>query len=299
MVREVISLLKSMFAQFRGHTIFTQLFWSFVTTSLLIIILSTLFYYDYAIKTTERQVRQEIDDTLQQSIGLLEKGYLASIDNFLLMMEMSPSLNNFLRTPYMQAQFLRFDIEKQYAQLINSSPNLYHSIRFVDGFGDEKVIVDHGRRIRDYRSLTEASTAEKSLLSLFYEELKNNKPREIHYSKIFTSKEEHPHFYAGIALLEPEIGGFGGAIIFECDLGEYIEQIKELKFNGLNIVGLSSETDIKLLSFESADGDELVDHMIHAGTAPSPFLKLQMRIPGSILADQEKVILKTALSTLR
>lgn len=297
MTGKLIILLKKIYVQFRDHTIFTQLFLSFVTTSLLIIIISTIFYYNYAIKSTERQVKLEIEDTLQQSIALLQRGYLAPIDSSLSMMEMSPSLNNFLRTPYLEARFLRFDIEKQYAQLISLYPHLYHSIRFVDGFGDEKVIVDNGRRVRTYSSLIQVKDNNNLLLSQFFKELKQSKSRETHYSKIFISKDGHPHFYAGIALLEPEIGGFGGTVIFECDLSEYIEQVKALKFNGLNIVSISSITDTKLLSAKVSAEDELINHNIHAGTALSllPFLKIQMRIPVSILAEQKMVILKTAL----
>ena len=297
MTEKLIILLKKMYVQFRVHSIFAQLFLSFVVTSLLIIIIATTFYYNYAIKSTEPQIKLEIEDTLQQSIALLQRGYLAPIDSSLSMMEMSPSLNNFLRTPSLEARFLRFDIEKQYAQLINLSPRLYRSIRFVDGFGDEKVIVDNARRVRTYSSLMQENDDSKLLLRQFFKEIKQSKPRETHYSKIFMSKDGRPHFYAGIALLEPEIGGFGGTVIFECDLSEYIEQIKALKFNGLNIVSISSITDTKLLSAKVSAEDELINDNIHAGTAfsPLPFLKIQMRIPVSLLAEQKRVILRTAL----
>ena len=62
-----------------GRTIFSRLFWSFVGTSISIILIATLLYYNDASQNTEQQMRKDLEVSLQQSIAIFEKGYLTPI----------------------------------------------------------------------------------------------------------------------------------------------------------------------------------------------------------------------------
>ena len=90
--------LENLHDHLRGRTIFSRLFWGFVATAMLIITVATAGYYHYASKTTEQQVQAEVELTLQQSVALFERGFMDPINGVLAMMEMSPALNNFLKT---------------------------------------------------------------------------------------------------------------------------------------------------------------------------------------------------------
>jgi len=268
-------------------------------TSISIILIAMLFYYSDASQNTERQVRKDVEVLLQQSITLFEKGYLAPIKGALEMMEMSPSLNNFLKTPREQAVLLRFDIEKQFAKLIDTYPELYSSVRFVDSFGNESVVVEEKRRVRRYSSLLDNLQQKPSqqLLTSLFKKLKAGEPRQIQFSPVYISALGHTHFYAGISLLEPDISGFGGAVIFKCDLGEFVQEIESLNYRGQSLASLLTTAGDNLTPPRSSNDDEIIEHVFSSGNVSShqPFITIQMRVPTTILNAQKNAVLNSAL----
>jgi PAS domain S-box-containing protein len=282
-----------------GRTIFSRLFWSFVGTSISIILIATLLYYNDASQNTEQQMRKDLEVSLQQSIAIFEKGYLTPIEGALKMMEMSPSLNNFLKTHDEQATLLRFDIEKQFVKLIDTYPEIYSSVRFVDNFGRESVVVEEKKRIRDYSSLLNKPQQKPSLqqLTTLFRKIETGEPRQIHFSPVFISAQGHSHFYAGIALLEPDISGFGGAIIFECDLGEFIQEMESFNYRDHPIASLLTAAGDELTASHFPNEDVIIEHNFFPKNSPSnqPFITLHIRIPVEILNAQKSAILNSAL----
>ena len=107
------------------RSIFVRLFSSFVSSSLLIIVVSGFFYYKYASQTTVNRVNDQVQNSLRKSIALFETGFQAPIESQLKLLESAPSINNFLTFHKEQSSLVRYDIEKQYTQLIRSRPELY------------------------------------------------------------------------------------------------------------------------------------------------------------------------------
>lgn len=299
----------------KRQSIFVRLFVSFISSSLLIIALIGFIYYEYALQTTEERTNELVENSLRESIALFEIGYQSQIQSHLKMLRGTPSLNNFLTFQKEQAALVRFDLEKQFSQLIRSRSELYRSIRFIDSLGVEKVVVEGRKRNRNYHSIITASesfTLQPQLKKIF-EDLKENVSKEIIFSLPFRSSEGQFLFYAGIAKIEPEIGGFGGAIIIECDLSTYIESLMEIRTYGYPIAWLfSSKGEILVkpednvpqraphetkqkASFTIESG--IVRQNLYPGVSrdEEPFLTVVLSIPEEIFHKQNRNILKITL----
>lgn len=299
----------------QGPSIFSRLFWAFLSSSVLVIVVASVFYYGHARQTTESQIREQVESSMREVIALFEKGYQTHIEGSLSLLETTPSVDNFLTFQQDQSTVIRFDIEKQFSQLIRSQPKLYRSIRFVDAFGQEAVVVRGKKRIRDYQSVinTENDQPPQTALKTTFEKLKAGKPRQIVFSQPFRGSDDSILFYAGIAKLEPEIGGFGGALIFECDLGDFIETLSTVRTYGYSIAWLlntkgeiisqppASEQPLDprpLLALVNMPEDaDILKHDLYPGSSSpdNAFLRVVLSIPPTILQQQNLAILKNVL----
>ena len=292
------------------QSIFVRLFASFVTASLFIITLTGLFYYEYARLTTQNNVNEQVRNSLRESISFFEKGFQAPVESQLKLLESTPSINNFMTVQREESSLIRFDIEKQFTQLLRSRPELYRSLRFVNAFGLELIHVDQDKRYRKYHSIIRNSQDNKvapQLKSLF-EQFKDGTPGQIIFSQPFKNDEGDFIFYAGIAKMEPEIGGIGGAIILEMDLSPFIKTIRGIRTYGQSIIWLLSagneiisrpvDSTVKLpmlKGFLDEANKHIYKHDLYPGQTMSAqaFLSIVMHIPQIIFDKQNKTILKT------
>lgn len=286
-----LSLLK---AKLYNNSLFGHIFWRFVITSLLIIVFVFTLYNIYSVKVTKQHIEEEIKLSLTKTTAHIEKAYLNPVENVLAFMEMSPSVNNFLITQQTQANLIRFDIEKQFVQIIRSNPELYHSIRFINSTGNEKVIVKDNKRIRKYVSvLNNTFTDQQSKKTTLFYQLKEATPRQVHFLPTYR-KNNKLYFHAGIALLEPEIGGFGGCIIIEGILDELTKEISEQKFRGFSTAWIESLADKQKIN---ADSEKIMVNDFFPGQSQTdiPFMTLNMRVPNNILDKQNKDVQLSAI----
>lgn len=271
------------------------------------------FYYDYARQTTEKKLQEQIENSLRESVALFETGYQSPIQSHLKMLESTPSLNNFLMYQKEQANLVRFDIEKQFSQLIRSRPEFYRSIRFIGAFGIESIVVEEHRRRRDYHSIITASEGDvlQPQLKKTFENLKKDMSREVVLSQPFRTAEGKFLFYAGIAKVEPEIGGFGGAVIIECDLYSYIKSLRGIRAHGYPIAWLLSSQDEIIIKPDEGipqrdprqeiekngvtEKSGIFRRNLYSGmsTDVQPFLSVVLSIPDEIFHNQNENILKT------
>lgn len=288
------------------HSIFVRLFISFVSSSLLIIISSGFFYYKYASETTAKKLNEQVKTSLSESVALFETGFQSPIESQLKLLESSPSANNFLMFQKEQSNLVRFDLEKQFTQLIRSRPKLYRSIRFVNAFGKETIHVDHQKRYKKYHSIIKDSEAHKVQPQLkdLFEQFKNGSPQQVLFSQPFKSSTGQFVFYAGIAKKEPEIGGIGGAIIIECALSPYINALSKIQSYGHSIAWLftsqgeviAGPSDIFVLGTDLTEDDNtIVRHDLFPGNTDSreAFMSVVVKIPEVIINNQQQIIFKT------
>lgn len=120
-------------------------------------------------------------------MALFKTGYQSPIESNLKILESAPSLNNFLSFAKDHATLVRYDIEKQFSQLIRSRPEFYRSIRYIDASGMERVVVEGRKRRRSYSSVIDSDeTSDWSYrLKENFGWLKKHRPQQIVFSRPF------------------------------------------------------------------------------------------------------------------
>ncbi len=305
------------------QSIFVRLFVYFVSSSLLIIVLIGMFYYEYARQATEKRLNEQLMNSLRESVSLFETGYQSPLQSNLKMLVSTPSMNNFLMFQKEQSTLVRFDIEKQFSQLIRSRPEFYRSIRFIDAFGVENIVVEGRIRRRNYHSITTAYSGNsiQAELKKIFTQLKQGASQQILFSQPFKVEQGQFLFYAAIAKPEPEIGGFGGALVIECDLSSYIESLAAIRTYGYPIAWLltpEGEVIVKpaydipqhdprseaggvqagtLAGTLAGKSSAIARRDLYPGVSPAgqTFLTVALSIPREIFRSQNFNILKTTL----
>lgn len=286
-------------------SIFFKLFFSQAFTGFIIILVSLLLYFNTQWKTTNANTRVEIERIRDNAVTVLEQGYLSRIRSALSTMAISPSLKNFRLLPENETTPIRFDIEQQFVQLVKSGEGIFESIRFIDRMGQEKITVVGNRRVRKRRSLFSADLSkEDEIIHSVFIQLAKSKPGDIFFSPLHVDENSQYHFYAGIALYEPDIGGFGGVLVAAGRLDDYVERLREQSYQqqpvvSLNLVqdplfSLSNRHRAESLLFDIEDEITVYDYKLNAG-GKDVFLQFLSRIPAELLLREYNHLIRTAL----
>ena len=104
----------------------------------------------------------------------------------------------------------------------------------------EKIITVGRKRIREYTTIDHFpnSVLYRRIYSLF-ERLRKENVGSILFEGPFKYRNNKTTFLVGISKMEPEIGGFGGAIIFLCDLTGYLNYLSDIKFYEMPVAFVS------------------------------------------------------------
>lgn len=90
-------------------------------------------------------------------------------------------------------------------------------------------------------------------MAVLFKRLKATKPGSILFIGPFKYLNNKYTFIAGISKLEPEIGGFGGAIFLHCDLTDYITHLENIKTLGVPLIWVLDNDDNLILSPPKGD----------------------------------------------
>jgi len=266
-----------------------------------IILIAVFVHYQFAVKSNLQTIESDLKTYLKNSTELLNKGYFSAVDSTLKLMEASPSLVKIRTLPENEARLIRFDIERNFADIIKTNPGLFQSIRFVNIAGDEQVVVEGKKRLRKYKSLLPGnnnSTDHQPLIDTF-QQLQSLEPGSLLYSKI-ENEAGHLHFHVGIVLSEPDVGGFGGAVIAEVKLDEFASYFNSIRYLGEPVSLLQTGDEVTGVGLASSRLDDAADvyfNDIFPGTFMSdePFVRLIISLPEKILNEQLNQIIMTAL----
>ncbi len=278
-----------------GRSIFPHLFVSLFVSSLLIILPGLYLYFSYELDNRQQTMNQVLQRMLGDTRLLFERSYKWPIESMLSSMQISPALRSFRTLSIDEATLIRFDIERQFVQLNKSFPSLFRSLRYVDIQGKEAIVVEDNKRIRQYQSLMSGRASPQNIKELdrFHRTLNNKPPGYIGYSRIFYGDSGQYHYYTGIVLSEPDIGGFGGVVIIETNITDYVNHVQLLQYEGYPVGQL-------IFDVPAADGrDKAINELsydVMAGTETTarPLMRLEFSVPGEYLKQQNINIIQSA-----
>lgn len=286
---------------FQQQSIFKRLFLSFVSLNAVVLLSAIFFYYQSAIEDINAEIQDDFAMQLNNAEQLLEKAYLTPLNNTFSLMDTSPSIIRVRTLPEKEARLIRYDIERKFFQIIKNNPKLIESIRFIDQSGQEKVIVEGKKRIRKYHSLIPGNSnfTNDKKLDRFFSTIRSGVPGKIYYSPIDKNTDARLTFLMGITLSEPDIGGFGGAVIARCNLQEFANHIENIRYKETAIARLALPSSQSLGQDKTPSENIAIKFYqdISPGydyTYKDPFLRLIFTLPDSVIKKQNQNIIRSA-----
>ncbi len=234
----------------KGLSIFQKLFIAFLGVGLIAILISVAEHYYSKKEFIRHSISSVLSEHLEASISLFERTYADPIKKDLDFIETSALLNDFLMSKHHEVLLTKPGVERLFIHFTGRAKGTHLSLRFIDSQGAERIITSGRRRARDYTSIGKFpdNTFHQRVYSLF-QRLKEAKAHTMLFEGPFGYRNRLT-FLAGIPKREPEIGGFGGAVIFHCDLTDYIDYLSNIKFNEIPMAWLLTPDNRVVLSPE-------------------------------------------------
>ncbi|CAN2045332.1 hypothetical protein GMMP1_1540003 [Candidatus Magnetomoraceae bacterium gMMP-1] len=211
-------------------SVFMQIFLPFLMICCGITIISGIVYYKQAKAALMNSIYEESSNMVKNAAENFTVQYSIPIMKKLRHIASCSQMSDYLMSTQEELLFQRLNVEKMF--LSESKYDSIHlSLRFIDEYGQEKIIIYGNKRKRDYKLLDEISENDvfgQNIKNLFMN-LQSKGTSTIAYTGPFYDKKKRLGFLAGIDIQEPEAGGFGGVIIQYCDLTNYINQMSKLK----------------------------------------------------------------------
>ncbi len=235
--------------QRKGSSIFQKLLLAFSTLILFSLVISGVVHYQSKKKFIGRTIQSHLSDSVHASIDYFGKTFAVPIETDLHFIEASPLLDNYLTSRKDEAFLTKPLVERMFLFFTKSPEGIYLSARFIDAKGKEKLITAGRQRVKAYATLEQfpGDAVYRRVFSLF-KKLRTQPVRTILFEGPFKDENSRPTFVIGISKMDPEIGGFGGAVIFHCDLSVYLKYMAALKFQQAPIAYVSGPDNQVILS---------------------------------------------------
>ena len=200
---------------------------------LLVALVSGAAHYIFAARLVKASVMSQMQTTLQASLGYLERTYAVPIAADLQVIDSSPAVDRLMMSFGDDLFVNRPVVERLFLSIAKSKAELYLSVRLIGSNATEKVIVKERRRFRKYQSILEGANNTDAIgpaLASMFNRLESAQAGEVLFSGPMQVGERPFTFLAGVRKREPEIGGFGGAIIAHIDASDYLRYLTDMKF---------------------------------------------------------------------
>ncbi len=225
--------------EFRNISIFYRLLFWFIGISVVIAVVSGVIYYSFSTTIIRESMEKQLNNILQSSVSYFDRGYTDHIEGDLKLLEAMPILDNMLTAGRDSMYMYKSDVEKLFLDISRYHSDIYLSLSFIDHKGVEKIKVEGNKRIKKYGTIHQYAHGDvcDRHISLLYERLKRGNPGDIMFEGPFFEKDRYV-FVVAVNKREPEIGGFGGMILFHVDLSGYLTYISEVSIFGRNLIWL-------------------------------------------------------------
>ncbi|RJQ58697.1 MAG: response regulator [Desulfobacteraceae bacterium] len=284
--------------------------------SLLGALLSGAANYRSAVTAAKAQVIDRIKGDLRASTEYFDQVYTTRIRSDLASLEAMSSLRQFIALPKESRHLPQADTEQELVRLLDANRR-YHSIRFIDDEGIQRIGARKGKRIKGSVSIDQRAKGDDHYLRIaeMFGKLKNEPPQTILFSPPFKDSRKEAVFLAGIGKMDPDIGGFGGAVIISCSLSDYLEQVSAFKMFGKVITWifdqkgnilyhpLDTDRSPNPLPYVNGGKEPPEDHIILSrsvklGPQPEDFLVLACSVPPDMVASASGPIIYSTAAVI-
>ncbi len=266
-------------------------------------ILITVFYV-YSKSAVEKQTREHV----QQQFAAIGYRFQARLGGVLVkdlnLLAANPILDDFVMSSELEHEVAARGVERFFVEYLRYSRN-YESITFVDALGDEAVKVSQAGRVKSRTNVAG---------SPLFAELKNGHSGEIAVEGPFRDQRGNVLFTAGVYKTDADIGQFGGVILVNHSLREflaYLDSVRIFSENPLWVFTPEGEVLKKPVSkgafldprpfmakkfqkdpaFSMVDGGMLIYQDLYVNS-DRPLLRLAVSIPSFLLLRDVQAVLR-------
>jgi PAS domain S-box-containing protein len=289
--------------QKKGVSIFIRLLLSFLGVVILVSSTLTTVFYVYDKHSLKKHTVEQIQQQFEAVDFHLRFEMQEKLLNDLRLLSSNPTLDDFIMSNEPEKDIHGRALERLFLESLKYIRS-YDSISFVDAHGKEKVKVGRNGRVSTYRDVSG---------SALFGKIKNGRPGTIHAGVPSRDEEGQVVFSIGINKIDPDIGKFGGAIIVQYNLRDFIAYLDKIQIFGENTTWLfdqdwrvlkEPESNYRLdprphFSYELEPASRLVQ--MNAGLLVyrdlmllpyTPFLRLAISVPSALLLQDMKDVLR-------
>lgn len=231
----------------RGVPLFYRLLLAFALLGLAVASVSAYLSHSHTKEVLDKVIRDEMEEAAIVTVNEMNL-YSNRISGLLQVLEHSPRLNLLLTRPVEEIPLYRSEIQGMFANLTRKTGDLLAEMHMFGTRGEHLVAVRKGIRKHNPPDVTELAAAEpgtyRHLLAQLYKRLAQSPPGAIQFEGPFRCAEtQEPCLLAGIAMNDPDVGGFGGALIAECRLQGAFRNITENKLQGCSLAWVFDTQD--------------------------------------------------------
>jgi diguanylate cyclase (GGDEF)-like protein/PAS domain S-box-containing protein len=229
-----------------GTSIFRTLLYALAGTGIVAALISGVAHYAFTVRLIEDSVRQDMETAVSAATTYLDRTYSVTAIDDLRMLAASPAVESLLIGMGNDVYLRRPQVERQFVRLNKSRGDIYNALHLYDSGGKRWIGVRHGirERIVAGNHLEFEKVSSEIGVDRLFKRLESESPGTILYSDprwhLSDSEANNGNWLvvAGIAREEPEIGGFGGAIIVELDLTHYLNFLAQSRIFGRQLLWL-------------------------------------------------------------
>lgn len=292
-------------------TVFKKLLIAFLGVGIVAVFCSAISHYELSRTWVEKDVKGQVAHSFGKAIAYFEEFYSQTISNDLELITTTPLLNNFLMSENNEVYLTQPNAEKLFLHFTKSAGTKYLSARFINSQGKEEIVVAGNRRVHQYTSILSHPPGEfyDRLYSLF-QRLEHMPAGLMLFEGPFEDNNKTT-FLIGVPKRDPEAGGFGGAVIFHCDLTPYFRYLSTIRFRGASISSVYSVDRTKLLYSGNTEEPLAVvpvddskddaaqwysfEHGMNVGKGGSVLFHLTMRIPQVLFVKELQMTLMQSI----
>ena len=224
--------------------------------------------------------------------------------NELKIMASNPILDEYLMSPEFEKEVNARAVERLFLESMKYIKS-YESIAYVNTLGKEAIKVDRHGRVRSYDNIS--GTA-------FFQEIRDGYPGSIHFEAPHRNRSGAWSFLIGIHKTDADIGKFGGAVIIEYSLEEFLEYLGVIKIFDENPIWVFDAQGEILKQPSSAEaifdprpymlpGPQSQPHLSQHASGMliyrdfdivygKPLLRLAISIPAQLLLEDTRYVLR-------
>ena len=218
----------------------------FLAVSCALTAASGILYYRHAKAVVEDSLRRQASALCEHAEREFAWRYAAPIEQELRILVTSPQLNNYLMSSKEEMLLPRAEVEQLFLHL-SPGGDIHLATTFLDASGQEKIATQGNLRKRALR--TAAQIAQDGLLGVntnrVFAALKADGASALACSEVFRDAHEKLGVLVGVAVPEPEAGGFGGVVLQHCDLSGFLRDVSYRRILGTAVMWvLGSDGDV-------------------------------------------------------